>query len=86
MTIDIDRLTTLLDRGADVQAAAGQARQVLQDAESALRNATGDAEAVCRARVDRRRAALAPLEKRAQAWGTYCNDLRAFAKKNGVEL
>lgn len=88
-TIDIERLSTLLDRGADVQAAARQAREDLHDAEAAARKHEGDeaSAAVLRARAERRRSAHAALETRASLWADYCNELRTVAKGHGgVEL
>ena len=38
------------------------------------------------ARVERRRAALPDLERRAQLWSNYCDALRTLAQKHGVTL
>jgi len=88
MTIDIDRLSVLLDRGEDVQTLARQARADMHEANNAVRKHTGGeaAATVLRARAERRRAAHSILESRASLWAAYCNELRAVAKQHGVEL
>ncbi|MBT2304702.1 hypothetical protein J7E70_30240 [Variovorax paradoxus] len=86
MTIDVERLGVLLDRGEDVQTAARQARSDLQEAERALRQHTGDdtARSALASRVDRRRAAHDALARRSHVWLEYCTTLRTCAQKYGV--
>jgi hypothetical protein len=93
MKVDIERLSVLLDRGRDVETAARQAQRDLQDAETDVRQHTGDddtaaaALSVLRARAERRRVAHEALQKRALVWREYGATLRETAKKyGGVEL
>lgn len=90
-TIDIERLSTLLDHGADAEAAGHTARAAAQEAEQALRihiGASGNADqtAMLQARVARRRAEQAVASARANSWLRYCDCLKALARKSGVSL
>ena len=110
--IDIERLSSILERGADAQAAAAQARRHLQDALTEHRDHNADhntmqerfqgreaspvqqativaseaKRSALAARVERRRAALPDLERRASLWSSYCDSLRTLAQKHGVQL
>ena len=86
--INIERAAELLDRGERAVSASNNARSDLAKAQDALRDHKGDGatRTALEATVARRRTAAEAAGRRANAWGPYCESLRAVAKQHGVTL